>query len=107
MKITKTQLKQIIKEELGSVLSDELDRDEQAQAFNHYSNIKNAVGQKIADMDGDWALEDSMTIDFGEIEIPTGGTDQEHSRFVEQLRNFVEGNYFGKLEDLGVQIEPY
>ena len=104
MKITKTQLKKIIKEELESVLEYGSDQDEQASAFDHYYKIKSAIADALTEQGNDWAIEESM---WDEISIPSGGTEEDHIRFVKDLQAFMQSMQLGDLKDLGVAIEPY
>ena len=108
MKITKAQLKQIIKEEIGTVLESgfgfDTDQDEQAQVYNHYYGIKQAIATVLTDQGNDWAIDEPR---WDEIITPTSGSEEDHDEFVDELKAFMQTMQLGKLEDLGVAITPY
>ena len=104
MKITKSQLKQIIKEEIGFVLEYGLDRDGQANAYDHYYDIKKAIADALTDQGNEWALDEPR---WDEISIPSGGSEQDHARFVQELQAFMQTMQLGDLRDLGVSIKPF
>jgi hypothetical protein len=81
-----------------------LDRDEQAKARDHYYNIKSAIADALTEQGNDWALDESK---WEEIIIPSGGSEQDHVRFVQELQAFMQTMQLGDLKDLGVLIEPY
>ena len=108
MKITKRQLKRIIKEEIGTVLESgfgfDTDQDEQAQVYNHYYGIKQAIASVLTDQGNDWAIDEPR---WDEIITPTSGSEEDHDEFVDELKAFMQTMQLGKLEDLGVAITPY
>jgi len=104
MKIKKSELKQIIKEEISSVLEYGLDQDGQANAYDHYYAIKSAIADALTEQGNDWALDEPK---WEEIIIPSGGSEQDHVRFVQELQAFMQTMQLGDLRDLGVSIEPY
>ena len=118
MKVTKRQLKQIIKEEIKTVLEYEFDRDgatafnlagqrdqdEGAQVYNHYYDIKQAIADALTKQGNDWAIDEPR---WDEIIYPTSGSEEDHNEFVEELKAFMQTMQLGKLEDLGVAITPY
>ena len=113
MKITKAQLKQIIKEEIGTVLESgfgdassdyNTDQDEQAQVYNHYYGIKQAIATVLTDQGNDWAIDEPR---WDEIITPTSGSEEDHDEFVDELKAFMQTMQLGKLEDLGVAITPH
>jgi len=104
VKVTKRQLKQIIKEEIKTVLENGLDQDEQAQVYNHYYDIKQAIADALTEQGNDWAIDEPR---WDEIIYPTSGSEEDHNKFVEELKAFMQTMQLGKLEDLGVAIAPY
>ena len=80
------------------------DPEEQANAYEHYYGIKQAIAAALTEQGNDWAIDEPM---WDDISIPTGGTEEDHIRFVKELQAFMQSMQLGKVEDLGVSIEPY
>jgi hypothetical protein len=81
-----------------------LDQDGQASAYDHYYDIKQAIAAALTEQGDDWALDEPR---WEEIIIPSGGSEQDHNRFIQELQAFMQTMQLGKVEDLGVSIEPY
>ena len=86
------------------IVESELDQDGQARAYDHYYNIKKAIADALTEQGHDWAFDEP---EWDGISIPSGGGEEDHARFVEELQAFMQTLGLGKLEDLGVSIEPY
>jgi len=101
MKITKKQLKQIIKEELSKTLRE---GDYGDATFKHYSQLKNKVAQALeaGPAGGDWFVDGD---DWGAITIPTN--DDSLDSFKQEIQDFMDEYQLGRLEDLGVDLAPY
>ena len=81
-----------------------LDQDGQANSYDHYYDIKKAIADALTDQGNDWALDEP---EWEEIIIPSGGSEQDHNKFIQELQAFMQTMQLGKVEDLGVSIEPY
>jgi len=110
MKITKSQLKQIIKEEISKVLSE---GDLEDQILRHYHNIHEAItAALIAGPAGsDWFVDE-----FAGVSIPSSPGEEAYEQFIEEIQAFMDEQYLGKLEDLvlpngtlpnGTELKPY
>ena len=101
MKLTKSQLKQIIKEELNKVLKEDewaaTDKpEEEKREYNKKVALKRAVGEKLeVEAGGDWIYDDYTGWDDIDVFQPM-------KDLVAQLNAFITKNHLGEsLADLG------